>query len=167
MGNETNISCLTFSNIFLPCFLTWLPWNLNLSSVQFSHSVMSDSLWPHELQHARPPCPSPTPGVHSNSHPLSLWCHSAISSSVVPFSSCPQSCSGGVGRGAGRGTSSFPDMLWYFIPLWPYICYLLPGALLSPVCLQISTFSLRHNQSFHMPSDVLPGFFVNIALFFF
>ena len=60
-------------------------------SVQFSHSVMSDSLQPHELQHARPPCPSPTPGVHSNSRPMSRWCHPAISFSVVPFSSCPQS----------------------------------------------------------------------------
>ena len=60
-------------------------------SVQFSHSVMSDSLRPHELQHTRPPCPSPTPGVYSNSCPLSRWCHPAISSSVVPFSSCPQS----------------------------------------------------------------------------
>ena len=61
------------------------------SSVQFSCSVVSDSLQPHELQHARPPCPSPTPRVHSNSHPSSWWCHPAISSSVVPFSSCPQS----------------------------------------------------------------------------
>jgi len=61
------------------------------SSVQFSRSVMSDSLWPHESQHSRPPCPSPTPRVHSNSHPLSRWCHPAISSSVIPFSSCPQS----------------------------------------------------------------------------
>ena len=61
------------------------------SSVQFSYSVMSDSLRPHELQHARPPCPSPTPRVHSNSYPLSRWCHPAISSSVLPFSSCPQS----------------------------------------------------------------------------
>ena len=52
---------------------------------------MSDSLQPHESQHARPPCPSPTPGVHSDSHPSSQWCHLAISSSVVPFSSCPQS----------------------------------------------------------------------------
>ena len=52
---------------------------------------MSDSLWPHESQHSRPPCPSPTPGVHSDSHPSSQWCHPAISSSVVPFSSCPQS----------------------------------------------------------------------------
>ena len=61
------------------------------SSVQFSHSVVSDFLQPHELQHARPPCPSPTPGVHSNSCPSSRWCHPAISSSVVPLSSCPQS----------------------------------------------------------------------------
>ena len=62
-----------------------------LSSVQFSRSVVSDSLWPHESQHARPPCPSPTTGVHSNSCPSSRWCHPAISSSVIPFSSCPQS----------------------------------------------------------------------------
>ena len=61
------------------------------SSVQFSHSVLSDSLRPHESQYARPPCPLPTPGVHSNSRPSSQWCHPAISSSVVPFSSCPQS----------------------------------------------------------------------------
>ena len=59
-------------------------------SVQFSCSVMSDSLRPHELRHARPPCPSPTPRVHSDSRPSSPWCHPAISSSVVPFSSCPQ-----------------------------------------------------------------------------
>ena len=61
------------------------------SSVQCSRSVMFDSLWPHESQHAKPPCPSPTPGVYSNLCPLSWWCHPAISSSVVPFSSCPQS----------------------------------------------------------------------------
>ena len=61
------------------------------SSVQVICSVMSDSLRPHESQHARPPCPSPTPGVHSNSRPSSRWCHLAISSSVIPFSSCPQS----------------------------------------------------------------------------
>ena len=52
---------------------------------------MSDSLWPHESQHARPPCPSPTPGVYPNSRPWSQWCHPTISSSVIPFSSCPQS----------------------------------------------------------------------------
>ena len=62
-----------------------------LDSVQFSRSVVSDSLQPHESQHARPPCPSPTAWVHSDSSPLSQWCHPAISSSVVPFSSCPQS----------------------------------------------------------------------------
>ena len=62
-----------------------------LYSVQFTHSVMTNSLRPHESQHARPPCPSPTPGVHSDSRPSSQWCHPAISSSVVPFSSCPQS----------------------------------------------------------------------------
>ena len=65
--------------------------NFHSGSVQFSLSVVSDSLQPHKLQHARPPCPSPTPGVHSNSCPSSRWCHPAISSSVVPFSSCPQS----------------------------------------------------------------------------
>ena len=64
---------------------------LQFSSVQFIHSVMPNSLWPHELQHTRPPCLSPTPGVHSNSCPSSWWCHTAISSPVVPFSSCPQS----------------------------------------------------------------------------
>ena len=61
------------------------------SSVQLSCSVVSDSLRPHESQHTRPPCPSPTPEVHPNSCPLSRWCHPAISSSVVLFSSCPQS----------------------------------------------------------------------------
>ena len=60
-------------------------------SVQFIHSVVSNSLQPHELQHARPPCPSPTPRVHSDSRPSSQWCHPVISSSVIPFSSCPQS----------------------------------------------------------------------------
>ena len=64
------------------------PWIQSLSSV---HSVVSDSLRPHEPQHARPPCPLPTPGVYSNSCPSGQWCHPAISSSVVPFSSCPQS----------------------------------------------------------------------------
>ena len=62
-----------------------------MSSVQFSCSVMCDCFRPHESQHTRPPCPSPTPGVYRNTCPLSQWCHPAISSSVVPFSSCPQS----------------------------------------------------------------------------
>ena len=64
---------------------------LNISSVQFSHSVMSNSLQPHEPQHARHPCPSPTPRVHPNPCPLSQWCHPTISSYVIPFSSWPQS----------------------------------------------------------------------------
>ena len=79
-------------------FYEWPPMCKNVSclwvlndSVQFSHSVGPDSLRPHELQHARPPCPSPTPGVYSNSSPSSRWCLPAISSSVIPFSSCPQS----------------------------------------------------------------------------
>ena len=69
--------------VFLALFILF-------SSVQFSHSVLSDSLLPHESQHARPPCTSPTPGVHSNSCPSSQWWHPAILSSFVPFSSCPQ-----------------------------------------------------------------------------
>ena len=64
---------------------------MDFSSVQFSRSFVFDSLRPHESQHARPPCPSPTPGVHADSCPSSQWCHPAISSSVIPFSSCPQS----------------------------------------------------------------------------
>ena len=90
-------------------------------SVQFSHSVLSNSLWPHELQHTRPPCPSPTPRVHQNPCPLSRWCHPTISSSVVPFSSCPQSfpasgsfqmsqlfASGGQSIGVSASTSVLP-----------------------------------------------------------
>ena len=69
------------------------------SSVQFSRSVVSDSSRPHESQHTRPPCPSTTPGVHSNSYPSSRWCHPAISSSAICFSSCPQSL---------RASESFP-----------------------------------------------------------
>ena len=91
------------------------------SSVQFSCSVMSSSLRPHEPQHARPPCQSPTPGVHPNSCPLSQWCHLTISSSVVPFSSCPQSfpklgsfqmsqlfASGGQNNGVSASASVLP-----------------------------------------------------------
>ena len=73
-------------NVDSPC----LSGHLEFSSVQFSCSAVSDSLWPHELQHARPPCPSPTPRVHPNPYPSSQWCHPTILSSVVPFSSCPQ-----------------------------------------------------------------------------
>ena len=91
------------------------------ASVQFSHSVVSDSLRPHGLQHARPPCPSPTPRVYSSSCLLSQWCHPAISSSVIPFSSCLQSfpapgsfpvsqffTSGGQSIGVSASTSVLP-----------------------------------------------------------
>ena len=90
--NSLPIPCL----IWLFGYKSWVDkrWDLRtdseLFSVQFSRLVVSDSLRPHESQHARPTCLSPTPGVHSDSHPLSQWCHRAISSSVVPFSSCPQ-----------------------------------------------------------------------------
>ena len=87
MQNSLSLSQQSFNLREYP-----MPWFYHpFRSVQFSHSVMSDSLWPHESQHARPPCPPPTPGVHPNPCPLSWWCHPAISSSVVPFSSCPQS----------------------------------------------------------------------------
>jgi len=76
-----------------PCLLhcRWILYQLSHKFIQFSCSFVFDSLWPRGLQHTRPPCPSPTPGVYPNPCPSSLWCHPAISSSVVPFSSCPQS----------------------------------------------------------------------------
>ena len=95
--------------------------NFYFSSVQFSHSVVSDSSWPHGPQHTRPPCPLPTPRACSNSGLLSRWCHPIISSSVVPFSSCPQSfpasgsiqmsqlfVSGGQSIGVSASTSVLP-----------------------------------------------------------
>ena len=98
--------------------------------VQFSCSVMSDSFWPHELQHARPPCPSPTPGVHPNPYPLNWWCHPTISSFVIPFSSSPQSfptsgsflmsqlfASGGQSIGVSASTSVLPMNTQDWFPL--------------------------------------------------
>ena len=100
MGLEGNWFDYCDFHPFAP-FLTFFPLNAGKGcrwgvenhclSVQFSRSVVSDSLWPHGLQHSRPPCPSPTPGVHPNPCPLSQWCHPTISSSVSPFSSCPRS----------------------------------------------------------------------------
>ena len=97
---------------------------------QFSRSIISDSLRPHGLQHARPPCPSPTPGIYSNSCPLSQWCHPAISSSVVPFSSCLQSfpasgsfqmsqlfASGGESIGVSASASVLPVNIQDWFPL--------------------------------------------------
>ena len=101
-----------------------------LSSVQFSRSVVPDSLWPHEPQHARHPCPSPTPGAYSNSCPLSQWCHPSISSYVIPFSSCLQSfpasesfpmslffTSGGQSNGASALASVPPMNIQDWFPL--------------------------------------------------
>ena len=102
----------------------------SIRSVQFSRSVVSDSSWPHGPQNARTPCPSPTPGVYSNSSPLSRWCHSTISSSVVPFSSCLQSiqasgsfqmgqivASGGQSIGVSASTSVLPMNTQNWSPL--------------------------------------------------
>ena len=99
-------------------------------SVQFSRSVMSDSLWPHEPQHTRPPCPSSIPRVHPNSCALSQWCHPTLSSFVIPFSSCPQSlpasgpfpmsqlfASGGQGIGVSASTSLLPMKTQDWSPL--------------------------------------------------
>ena len=105
--------------------------NLDISfSVQFSHSVVSDSMQLHELQHTRPPCPSPTPGVYPNSRPLSQWCHPTIPSSIVPFSSCPLSfpasgsfpvswffASGSQSIGASSSASVFPMNIQGWFPL--------------------------------------------------
>ena len=101
-----------------------------ISSLQFSRSVVSDSLWPQGLQHARPPCPSPTAGVYPNSCPLSRWCHPTISSPVVPFSSCRQSfpasgsfqmsqlfTSGGQSIGVSASTSVLPMNIQDWFPL--------------------------------------------------
>ena len=111
-------------NKYQICFMKPYNWLIYLKiqySVQFSHSVVLDSLRPHEPQHTRPPCPSPTPGAYPNSCPLSRWCHPTISSSVVPFSSCPQSfpasgsfqisqlfASGGQRIGVSASTSILP-----------------------------------------------------------
>ena len=98
--------------------------------IQFSYSVVSDSLWPHGLQHTRLPCPSPTPGLYSSSCPLSQWCYPTISSSIVPFSSCLQSSpasgsfpmsqffvSGGQSIGVSASTSLFPMNIQDWFPL--------------------------------------------------
>ena len=99
-GQGSSWICFVFKPFIAPKYNPWvisllstysLPWGFWDGSVQFSHSVVSNSLWPHGLQHARLPCPSPTPRPCSNSCPSSQWCHPTISSSVDPFSSCLQS----------------------------------------------------------------------------
>ena len=101
-----------------------------MNSVQFSHSVVSNSLQPHGLQHTRPPCPSPTPGAYSNSYPSCRWCHPTISFSVIPFSSCLQSfpasgsfpmsqffTSGGQNIGVSASASVLPMNIQDWFPL--------------------------------------------------
>ena len=89
---------------------------IQFSSVQFSRSVVYDSLRSHELQHSKPPCPSPTPGVHSDSHPLSWWCHPVISSSVVLFSFCPQSLPASQWVNSSHEVDKVPDFSFSIIP---------------------------------------------------
>ena len=123
--SRTHLSDLTFTFTFT---LVNLPSYSTFSSVQFSHSVMFNSLRPHGLQHTRPPCPSPTPGVYSNLCQMSRWCHLTISSSVVPFSSCPQSFPASVsfqmsqffasdGQSIGISASVFPINIPGWFPL--------------------------------------------------
>ena len=115
----SHYSCLPLSPIPLSC-----------QTFQFSQSVVSNSLWPHAPQHTRPPCPSPTPGVHPNPCPLSQWCHPTISSSVVPFFSCLQYfptlgsfkmsqffASGGHNFGVSASTSVLPMNTQDWLPL--------------------------------------------------
>ena len=120
--------------IWMPLLVIWVILIflnfLQFSSVQFSRSIVSDSLLPHGLQHPSPPCPSPNPGAYSNSCPLSWWCHPTISSSVTPFSSCPQSfpesesfpvsrlfTSGGQSTGASALASVLPMNIQDWFPL--------------------------------------------------
>ena len=139
------------------------PWDasglhLQACSVQFSHSVVSDSLRPHEPQQARPPCPSPTPGVHPNPCPLSWWCHPTILSSVVPFSSCPQSfpasgsfqisqlfASGGQSIGVSASTSVLPMNTQDWSPLGWTVWISLPSKGLSRV---FSNTTVQKHQFF-------------------
>ena len=114
--------------------------------LQFTCWVMSDSLWPRGLQHTRPPCPSPTPRVYSNSCPLSQWCHPTISFSVIPFSSCLESfsasgffqmsqffASGGQSIGVSASVSILPMNIWDWFPLGWTIWISLPSKRLSRV----------------------------------
>ena len=141
-------------------------WQVQFSSVQFSHSVVSNSLWLHGLQHARPPCPSPTPRDYSNSCPLSQWCHPTISSSVIPFSSCLQSfsasrsfqtsqlfASGDQSIGASASTSVLPMNIHDWFPLqWTLV-----GSPCSPKSL------LQHYSSKASVLQCSPSFIVQLS----
>ena len=137
--NQTHVSCIDRralycwatreANVLLSTAIHYIIDTIILLSVRFSHSVVSDSLGPHGLQHTRPPCPSPTPRVYSNSCPSSRWCHPTISSSVIPFSSCLQSfpvsgsfpmsqffASGGQSIGASASASVLPMNIQDWFP---------------------------------------------------
>ena len=136
------------------------------SSVQFSRSVVSNSLRPHEPQHARPPCPSPTPGVHPNPCPLSQWYHPTISSSVIPFSSCPQSspvsesfqmsqlfASGGQSIGVSASTSVLPMNTQDWSPLgWTCWISLQSKGLSSLLQHHSSKASILQHSAFFSPT---------------
>ena len=135
-------SCLTPGAVFVHKIIPLLSgWNTliiiipQIRSDQISHSVVSDSLRSHESQHARPPCPSPTPGVHWESRPSSQWCHPAISSSVVPFSSCPQSL---------PASESFP-MSQFFAWVFRF--------LVSSQIISLAKWYLIKGKSFHSPKQ--------------
>ena len=154
-----------FHTLWFTCIFPWiivikLTWHI-FSSIQFSHSIMSNSLWPHGLQLARPPCPSPTHRVYSNSCPLSQWCHPTISSSVVPFSFCLQSYPASV----QFNFLVMSDSLWLHglqdaKPPWPSP---IPGVysnscpLIRWCCTTISStvipFSCTHRESFQTGFD--------------
>ena len=118
---------------------------------QFTRSVVSNSLRPHELQHARPPCPPPTPGVHLNSHPSSQWCHPAISSSVVPFSSCPRSLPASVFSNESALRIRWPEYWSFSFSIIPY--KEIPGLIffrmdwLDLLAVQGTLKSLQHHSS--------------------
>ena len=158
---------------------------ITIFAVQFSCSVVSDSLRPHELQHARPPCPSPTPRVHSNSYPSSWWCHPAILFSVVPFSSCPQSLPAsesfpmsqlfawdGQSIGVSALASVLPKNTQDWPPLeWTGCIYLqskgLSGVFSNTTVQQHQFFGaqLSSQSNFHIFAVVFPKY-INIIWFF-
>ena len=155
---------LNWKHYFSLAFIFGSMLYVSVGSVQFSHWVVSDSLWPHELQHARPPCPSPTPGVHPNPCPSSRWYHPTISFSLIPFSSCPQSfpasgsfqmsqlfSSGGQSVGASASTSVLPMKPQDWSPLgWAGLSV---GKLVKTAFLSYIVMTLPVVKSFTCPLD--------------
>ena len=138
--------------------------------VQFSHLILSDFLWPHELQDDRLPCPSPTPGACSNSGPLSQWCHPIISSSVIHFSSCLQSfpasgsfqmsqffASGGQSTGVSASASVLPmhTQDWFFLRIAWFDLFAVQGTLKSLLQYQ---YTLEKHKNFFLFSKLLLTF---------